>query len=75
MTLEQIKAEIGKLPLTEKLSLLEETWDTIAASPDLLPLADWQRRELDRRYKEYQEGGIELRDWQTVHESIRDKYQ
>ncbi len=75
MTLEQIKAEINRLPLSDKLRLVEDTWDSIAANASELPMPEWQRQELDKRYKEYQEGNVELHDWQSVHESIRDKYQ
>lgn len=74
MTFEQIKAEISRLPLSEKLLLLEDTWDSIAANSSELPVPEWQRKELDKRYKEYLEGGVELRDAQSVHESIRNKY-
>jgi len=74
MTLDQIKAEISRLALSDKLLLVEEMWDSIAANASELPMPDWQRQELDRRYKEYHEGDVELRDWQSVHESIRDKY-
>jgi len=74
MTLEQIRAEISKLPISDKLQLVEDTWDSIAENAAELPMPDWQRQELDKRYKEYREGNVELRDWQSVHESIRDKY-
>jgi putative addiction module component (TIGR02574 family) len=71
MTLDQIKTEISRLPLSDKLLLVEDTWDSIAESAAALPMPDWQRKELDKRYKEYQEGNVELRDCQSVHESLR----
>jgi len=33
----------------EKLQLVEDLWDDVAATPDAVPLHDWQRQELDRR--------------------------
>jgi putative addiction module component (TIGR02574 family) len=74
MTLEQIRAKITRLPLSDKLQLVEDTLDSIAENAAELPMPDWQRQELDKRYKEYREGNVELRDWHSVHESIRDKY-
>jgi len=40
---------LNNLSPEEKLRLLEEVWDSLAADPAKVPLADWQRRELDRR--------------------------
>ncbi len=39
-----------------------------------LPMPEWQKRELDERYKEYNAGGQNLHDWQPVHEDLRNNY-
>jgi len=70
----QIKEEIDRLELSEKLLLVEDIWDAIAASNSEIPMPEWQKQELDRRYKEYKEGNVELHDWKAVHEGLRDKY-
>jgi putative addiction module component (TIGR02574 family) len=49
---EEIKQEITKLNLAEKLSLVEDIWDSIAQGNSELPMSEWQKRELDKRYKE-----------------------
>jgi putative addiction module component (TIGR02574 family) len=72
---DEIKQEIGKLNLSEKLLLIEDVWDSIAQSNSELPMPEWQKRELDKRYKEYKEGKQSLHDWQSVHEEIRNKYE
>ncbi len=64
---EEIKNEINRLELSQKLLLVEDIWDSIAAGNADIPLAEWQTRELDKRYKEYTEGKIGLHDWQAVH--------
>lgn len=69
---EQIKREVDKLTLSEKLALVEDIWDSIAADNAQLPLPEWQKRELDRRYKEYLENPTELYDWEEVHAALRD---
>ena len=71
---DKIKQEIDKLNLAEKLLLLEDVWDSIALSNSELPLPEWQKRELDRRYKEYQAGEQNLHEWQSVHEEIKRKF-
>jgi len=71
---DQIKDEINELELSEKLILVEDIWDSIAASNAEIPMPEWQKQELDKRYKEYQEGKQELHDWESVHEGLRDKY-
>jgi putative addiction module component (TIGR02574 family) len=71
---EEIKAAIGKLDLSEKLLLVEDIWDGIAASNSELPMPEWQEKELDSRYAAYQQGKLELHDWRAVHENLRNKY-
>ncbi len=71
---EEIKEEINKLDLSEKLLLVEDIWDSIAQSNSVLPMPEWQKAELDRRYREYKEGKLELHDWSSVHENLRNKY-
>ncbi len=53
---DRIKQEIDRLNLSEKLLLLADVWDSIALSNSELPMPEWQKRELDRRYREYQAG-------------------
>lgn len=71
---DEIKQEIKKLNLSEKLLLIEDVWDSIAQDNSELPIAEWQKRELDKRYKAYQSGEQSLHDWQSVHDELRNKY-
>jgi putative addiction module component (TIGR02574 family) len=71
---DQIKDEISRLELSEKLLLVEDVWDAIAASNSEIPMPEWQKRELKKRYEEYKEGKLGLHDWKSVHEDLRDKY-
>jgi putative addiction module component (TIGR02574 family) len=74
MQVDKLREEISQLALAEKLLLVGDIWDSIAAENSDIPLADWQKGELDRRYQEYQEGKLLLHDWEGVHESLREKY-
>jgi putative addiction module component (TIGR02574 family) len=46
-------SEVLKLPVDERLKLVESIWNSIAEFPDSLELTNAQRRELDRRLDAY----------------------
>ena len=71
---EEIKDEINRLELSEKLLLVEDIWDLIAVGNSEIPMPEWQKKELDRRYQEYKKGKLTLHDWKTVHQELRAKY-
>jgi putative addiction module component (TIGR02574 family) len=71
---EEIKIEIDRLALSEKLLLVEDVWDSIAISNSELPMPEWQKKELDRRYQEYKRGKLDLHDWESTHAELRGKY-
>jgi putative addiction module component (TIGR02574 family) len=68
---EEIKAEINQLELAEKILLVEDIWDSIAAENSELPMSEWQKQVLETRYKEYKKGSLELHNGKTVHEELR----
>jgi len=70
----QLIKEIDKLDLSEKLILVEDIWDSIARNNSELPLPEWQKVELDKRYKEYKSGKLTLHEWKEVHEELRKKH-
>jgi putative addiction module component (TIGR02574 family) len=49
-----MNANLRKLPLDERIRLVEDLWDSIAADQGLLPLTPEQRSELDRRLDAYE---------------------
>jgi len=42
-------ASIFDLSPSEKLQLVEDLWDDLAAEPKAVPVHDWQKQELARR--------------------------
>ena len=48
---------IDRLSLAERILLVEDIWDSIAAEQNALPLPPEQRRELDRRLEAYRVDG------------------
>lgn len=71
----EIIKEVDKLELSEKLILVADIWDSIARSQSMLPLPEWQKNELDKRYKEYKSGKLGLHDWSEVHSVVRERNQ
>jgi len=49
--------KIHDLTLEERIKLVENIWDSIAAEQEGLPLTSEQRRELDRRLERYRMDG------------------
>ena len=46
--------KLSKLPVDERIKLVEELWDSIAADQKALPLTDEQKADLDRRLDAYE---------------------
>lgn len=58
---------IEKLSVEERLALVEELWDSIAAAT---PLTDAQRAELDRRIADHEAHPDDVVSWEDVKSSI-----
>jgi len=65
--------ELVKLSVAERIELVEDIWDSIAATPDLLPVTDAQRQALDRRLADYRDHPDDVRAWQEVRSSLTKK--
>ena len=61
-----MRADLRTLPIGERIQLVEELWDSIAADQALLPLTDEQRAELDRRLDAYESDNIRGREASEV---------
>ena len=65
--------DIASLTLEERLSLLEELWESLAATPETIPLTDAQRAELDRRLDDLDAEGPVGIPWDEVLGRIRSR--
>ena len=45
-------SDIRKLSVAERIQLVEDIWDSVAAEPRDLPITEAQRQELDQRLAE-----------------------
>ncbi len=64
-------ANIRTLPISEKIRLVEDIWDSIAADQTALTITDEQRAELDRRLDAYQSDGLKGREASAVIADIK----
>ncbi len=69
----QIFQEIKKMEPAQRLSLVQEIWDSIAQDKAQVPFPDWQKNELKSRYEQYKSGMLSLHDWTDIHQELRDK--
>jgi putative addiction module component (TIGR02574 family) len=58
----------------EKLQLVEYLWDDLAASPDAVPVHDWQKKELERRKANLQRNPASAVPWEEVKQKARARY-
>jgi putative addiction module component (TIGR02574 family) len=62
---------LRELPINEKMQIVEDLWDSIAADQNALTLTNEQRAELDRRLDAYKADGTKGRIANDVIEDIR----
>jgi len=64
-------ASIFDLSPSEKLQLVEDLWDDLAAAPETVPVHDWQKRELARRKANLLNNPDSGRTWDDVKLNVR----
>jgi putative addiction module component (TIGR02574 family) len=61
---------IDRPGVEERLSLLEELWDSIAADSSVVPLTPAQRTELDRRLVDHEAHPDDVVSWEEAKSSV-----
>jgi putative addiction module component (TIGR02574 family) len=59
---------------SEKLQLVEDLWDDISASPENVPVHDWQKDELARRKANLQSNRASALTWGEIKQRIRSRH-
>jgi putative addiction module component (TIGR02574 family) len=62
---------IFDLSPSEKLQLVEDLWDELAATPELVPVHNWQKEELDRRKANLQKNPASGLSWPEIQRKVR----
>ncbi len=68
MTKQALLTEILRLPPEERIDLLDEAWDAIAASPEDVPVPEWHVRELERRLSDPEPSFV---PWEEVRDRLK----
>ncbi len=61
---------IDKLSTAERILLVEELWDSIAADAEQMPLTEPQKQDLERRLQMYQKNSKAGSSWEEVKAGI-----
>ena len=64
-------ASIFDLSPSEKLQLVEDLWDDLAAEPETVPVHDWQKQELARRKANLLKNPASGLPWEEVKRKLR----
>ena len=70
----QVDRSIFDLSPAEKLQLVEDLWDDLAANIENVPIHDWQIREVERRRANLEKNPSSGVLWEDVKRRIRNKY-
>lgn len=64
---------IERLGIEERLTLVEEIWDSIAADSTAVPLTQAQRDELDRRIADHEANPNDVVSWEEVKTKLTER--
>jgi putative addiction module component (TIGR02574 family) len=65
--------DVSQLTLAERIIVVEQIWDSIAAEQETLPLTSAQEAELDRRLESYRQSPTIGDSWENVKARIQAK--
>ena len=63
-------AEVKRLPLAEKLQIMEAIWEDLRARAEAVPVPEWHKDLLDERRKAVEDGREEVLDWETIKDAL-----
>lgn len=63
--------ELKKLPLHEKLQIIEVLWDDLHNHEEAVPVPEWHKRILAERLRAVEEGKEEILEWVDIKRDIR----
>ena len=62
--------ELEKLPLAERMQLVEDLWDSIARSRAEMPIPQWQKDALEERKRAFLQNPDAGQSWEEAKEDI-----
>ena len=61
---------IQELSIAERLQLVQDIWDSIVLSPDVVSITDKQKQELDDRLELYNQAPDTGKSWEEIKKSL-----
>ena len=65
------QADIQRMPLPDKIALLEALWNDLSSEPEQVEIPQWHKDILDQRLQAAEQGNVEIIDWEIAKEQIR----
>ena len=72
--MEPTHPSIFDLSPSEKLQLVEDLWDDLAATPEAIPVHDWQNKELARRKANLAQHPASGVSWKEIKRRARERH-
>lgn len=63
--------DILELSVAERIQLVEDIWDSIAAVPESISLTEYERQEIDRRLEAHDQNPDEGIPWDELKKKVR----
>ena len=63
--------KILRLSVAQRMQLAEDIWESVAASPERVPVTEAQRKELDRRLQRHRAEPEAAIPWEKVRSRLR----
>ena len=60
-----------QLPIPERIKLVEDIWDSIAAVPEAIKLTDERMAEVERRLEDYRKDPTRVVPWEEAKKRLR----
>ena len=68
-------SDVLEMPVSERILLVEDIWDSIAAMPEAVQLSEDQRKELDRRLEDFHASPTAGAPWEEVKARILERHE
>jgi putative addiction module component (TIGR02574 family) len=68
-------ADLRKLPVSEKMKIIEALWSDIAADEQSFESPSWHQDELRKTEADFAAGRIEILDWEDVKKELRQRFE
>ncbi len=68
------RTSIFDLSPSEKLQLVEDLWDDLVATPEAIPIHEWQKQDLARRKANLLKNPASGLAWEEVKRRVRSRY-